>query len=382
VTKRSEGTVGRGVSYTWAVSLFLLSTGIWAQSLPRVLILDFKNKSGNASLGYLEGSITDAVTTEMKKRFTFAETPAEQWKAVAGKNYFFENDLSTDSAAVNLGLLTSQDVVVTGNIVAGKNASQVTVVVGIFDIGQKKKIEELSLPLALSANMFADIEKIAVKVSDTAASILPNKDEWARKGLGDFTAKLRQHVLFTTSLGVLPFSSNKTTELSERSVVSAESFDLKVNLQLHYEIDQIWKRYLFVWGGGGVEFGSQKFNTSAGDKVSGSMFSWEFTGGAGLRLIERVRWRVSLMTGLGVYMQGVKFDYSSDTVFALNSATLGLESGKSASAMAVTAPLGATFSYRLTPDVSVVAGAIAKARFFQNSQGFSSYFMLGAGYDF
>ncbi|AFM12216.1 hypothetical protein [Turneriella parva] len=46
------------------------------------------------------------------------------------------------------------------------------------------------------------------------------------------------------------------------------------------------------------------------------------------------------------------------------------------------APLGATFSYRLTPDVSVVAGAIAKGRFFQNSQGFSTYFLLGAGYDF
>lgn len=359
-----------------------LCAGLWAQSLPRVLILDFKNKSGNASLGYLEGSITEAVSIEMKKRFTFAETPAEQWKAVAGKNYFFESDLSTDSAAVNLGLLTSQDVVVTGNIVAGKNSSQVLVVVGIFDIGQKKKIEELSLPLALSANMFADIEKIAVKVSDTAAGILPNKDEWARKGLGDFTTKQRQHVLFTCSLGVLPYTGNRTAELGESSVVSAESFDLKVNLQLHYELDQVWKQYLFVWGGGTIEFGSKKFSTGAGGTVAGSLFGWEFAGGAGVRLVERVRWRFSLITGLGLYMQSVKYDYSSDTVFALSSATLGLESGKSASAMAVTTPIGATFSYRLTPDVSVVAGAVVKGRFFQNSQGFSTYFMLGAGYDF
>lgn len=359
-----------------------LHTSISAQSLPRVLILDFKNKSGNASLGYLEASITDAVATEMKKRFTFAETPAEQWKPVAKKNYFFEPDHATDSAAMNLGLLTNQDVVVAGNINTGKNANQVVVSINIFDIGQKIKMVELNLPLSLSATMFGDIEKIAVQVSDTAASVLPNKGDWNRSGLGNFVAKRRQHLLFLTSAGALPYSSNKTNELSEKSIVSAESFDLKFNLQLHYELDQIWKQYLFVWGGGAVEFGSQKFATSAGEKVSGTLFSWEFTGGAGIRLVERVRWRVSLFTGLGAYMQSLKYDYTSDTVFALNSATLGLESGKSASTLAITAPLGGTFSFRLTPDVSLVGGAMVKGRFFQNSTGLTSYFMLGAGFDF
>ena len=116
-----------------------LFTPLSAQSLPRVLILDFKNKSGNASLGYLEGTLTDAVATEMKKRFTFRETPPEQWKAIAAKNYFFESDYATDSAALNLGLLTNQDVVIAGNINAGNSNAQVMVSIAIFDIGRKKK---------------------------------------------------------------------------------------------------------------------------------------------------------------------------------------------------------------------------------------------------
>lgn len=362
--------------------LILLSTALYAQSLPRVLILDFKNKSGNASLGYLEGSITEAVTAEMKKRFTFRETPGEQWKAVAAKNYFFESDQSTDSAAMNIGLLTTQDVVVSGNINAGKNASQVIVSIGIFDIGQKKKIEELNLPLSLSANMFADIEKIAVKASDTAASILPNKDEWNRSGLGNFTGKRNQHLYFSTSAGLLPYASAKTTTLSETSVVSAESFKLKFNLQLQYELDLPRFKNLFAWGGGAIEFGSQTFTTGAGGDVKGSLFSWEFLAGGGWHILERVRWRLSLLGGAGIYMQSVKFDYSSDTVFALNASTLGLESGKATQAMAIVAPLGARYSFRVTPEVSVFGALMAKGRFFQNSTGFTSYLALGAGYDF
>jgi hypothetical protein len=363
------------------ILFLLLCTNIWAQSLPRVLILDFKNKSGNASLGYLEASITDAVSADMKKKFAFTETPADKWKAVAEKNYFFERDYSTDSAAVNLGLLTNQDVVVAGTIVAGSNNSEVMVNIGIFDIGQKKKIQELNLPLSLSANMFGDIERIAVKASDTAAKVLPNKDDWNRSGLGNFTGKRRQHVLFTTYAGVIPYSTQTVSELSDTSIVSADTFNLKINLQLHYELDEILKPYLYAWAGGGVEFGSKNFNTSAGDAVKGTLFSWDFIGGIGMRVIERVRWRFSIFTGAGVYMQSIKFDYTSDTIFALSTSSQQLETGKASSAMAITAPLGFTFAYRLTPDVSVVANAVAKGRFFQNSQGFTGYFGVGVGYD-
>ena len=359
-----------------------LFTPLSAQSLPRVLILDFKNKSGNASLGYLEGTLTDAVATEMKKRFTFRETPPEQWKAIAAKNYFFESDYATDSAALNLGLLTNQDVVIAGNINAGNSNAQVMVSIAIFDIGQKKKVEELNLPLLLSANMFADIEKIAVKASDTAARILPNKDEWDRSGLGNFTGKRNQHLHLYASTGLLPFASAKTKNLNETSVVSAESFDLKMNLQLQYEMDLPRFKKLFAWGGGAIEFGSQKFVTGAGGDVRGTLFSWEFIAGGGWHLIERVRWRVSLLGGAGVYMQSLKFDYASDAIFALNSSTLGLESGKASSALAIVAPLGARYGFRITPDISLIAGMTARARFFQNSTGFTTYFMFGAGYDF
>lgn len=361
---------------------YLLGQSLSAQSLPRVLILDFKNKSGNASLAYLEASITDAVSAEMKKRFAFSEIPAEQWKAVAAKNFFFETDQSTDSAAMNLGLLTGQDVVVSGNIVSGKNANNVVVSIGIFDIGQKKKIEELNLPLALSANMFGDIEKIAVRASDTAAQVLPNKEDWNRSGLGGFTSRRRQHVNFLVGLGMLPISNAKISELNENSIVSAESFNLKTNLQLQYELELPQFRRIFAWGGGAFEFGSQSFATSAGGNVKASLFSWQVLAGAGWHLFERVRWRISLLGGAGVYVQSIRYDYSSDTIFALNSATLGIEQGKANQALAIVVPFGARCSYRLTPDVSISATLGQYARFFQNTRGLAFYFTLGTGYDF
>jgi hypothetical protein len=360
----------------------LSTTVVSAQSLPRVLILDFKNKSGNASLGYLEGTITEAVTAEMKKRFTFRETPAEQWKGIAEKNFFFEPDYATDSAAMNLGLLTSQDVVIAGNIMPGKNAGNAIVSVGVFDIGQKKKIEQLEIPLSLSANMFADVEKIATKVSDTAASVLPNKDDWNRSGLADFTGKKRQRLYALFGTGVLPVTSTADASLSEVTRVTAESFNFKMNIQLQYELELPWIRNTFAWGGGLVEFGSQNFATNAGGSVKGTLFSWAFIAGGGWHMLERVRWRLSLLAGAGLYTQSIRFDYSSDTVFALNSSTLGIESGKATQALGIIAPLAVRFSYRVTPDIAVFTMAGVQGRFFQNSQGLSAYFSLGAGYDF
>jgi hypothetical protein len=362
--------------------LLILSGALSAQSLPRVLILDFKNKSGNASLGYLEATITDAVTAEMKKRFTFRETPAEQWKPVAEKNYFFEADHATDSAAMNLGLLTQQDVVISGNILPGKNANNAVVSVGVFDIGQKRKIEQLDIPLSLSANMFGDIEQIAVKVSDNAAKVLPNKDDWNRSGLSNFNDKKRHHIHLMTSAGLLPYATTASDSLAETSKISAESFKFKMNFQLAYETELPWFRNIFGWGGGAVEFGSQSFTTNAGGAVKGSLFSYAFLAGAGWHMLERVRWRLSLLAGAGVYVQNIKFDYASDTLFVLNASTLGIESGKSAQSLGIVAPLAVRFSYRLTPAINLLTTLGVQGRFFQNSQGFSGYFALGAGYVF
>lgn len=362
--------------------LIFLSTALSAQSLPRVLILDFKNKSGNSSLGYLEGTITEAVTTEMKKRFTFADTPAEQWKAIAEKNYFFENDYATDSAAMNIGLLTHQDVVVAGNINAGRTNAQVTVSISIFDIGQKKKVEELNLPLLLSANMFGDIEKIAVKASDTAAHVLPNKEDWDRSGLASFTGKRRQHVYLLGAAGFVPWSSQPVTTLNDKSIVSADNFSFKGLIQVQYELDQIWKPYFFVWGAPSIEFGSQNFDTGAGGTIKGTLFSWEIAGGGGIHIIERVRWRVSALVGTGVYFQSLKYDYTSDSIFALNSSSQTLETGKSNQALGLTTSVGGRFSFRFTPEVTAFTGITVRNRFFQNSAGLTGYLYMGAGYDF
>lgn len=92
--------------------LFALSlTSLQAEGLKKVLILDFINIEKNANFQYLETSITDSVTEMLRKRFAFTESDKDKTESVATENFLFRDDYYTKSTAMNLGLLTRQDIV-------------------------------------------------------------------------------------------------------------------------------------------------------------------------------------------------------------------------------------------------------------------------------
>lgn len=99
-------------------SMVLPQFGIFGVSnkggLKKVLVLDIKNVDKNASYQYLEASLTDATLKLLKEKFAFRETDRKVWEGVAKKNYIHENDMHTYTAAMNLGLLTRQDIVIAG----------------------------------------------------------------------------------------------------------------------------------------------------------------------------------------------------------------------------------------------------------------------------
>jgi hypothetical protein len=131
------------------IRIFFLAavfTSLYAQGLKKVLILDFINIEKNANFQYLETSITDAVTEMLKKRFAFAASDKGKVESVATDNFLYHDDYYTKSTAMNLGLLTQQDIVICGGFrIVKKKGDRIVTQVRILDLQKKKAIAEFEV---------------------------------------------------------------------------------------------------------------------------------------------------------------------------------------------------------------------------------------------
>lgn len=165
--------------------LFALSlTSLQAEGLKKVLILDFINIEKNANFQYLETSITDSVTEMLRKRFAFTESDKGKTESVATENFLFRDDYYTKSTAMNLGLLTRQDIVICGGFrIVKKKGDRIITQVRILDLQRKKAIAEFEVEGPADASIFESTEKLANRVADEAKTVLPNKDDFQKKGI-------------------------------------------------------------------------------------------------------------------------------------------------------------------------------------------------------
>ncbi|AFM11141.1 hypothetical protein [Turneriella parva] len=69
-------------------TLLTATVTLHAQSLKKVMILDFKNLDKNPDYTYLEDSITEAVRNDLKAKFDFREMQRGDWHKLAEKNLF------------------------------------------------------------------------------------------------------------------------------------------------------------------------------------------------------------------------------------------------------------------------------------------------------
>jgi hypothetical protein len=167
--------------------LFAISTNLYSAGLKKVLILDFNNIENNPNHEYLISSITDAVRKMLKDRFAFRETEREKWEKVADDNYIFKSDFYTKTAAINLGLLAMQDIVISGAYKVyskkGQKGLIIETSVRIIDISEKKVISEFMIDGPADNRIWDSINMIAERISKEAQTILPNKEEWKRLGI-------------------------------------------------------------------------------------------------------------------------------------------------------------------------------------------------------
>lgn len=238
---------------TIVILVLLLFANIPANAaLKKVLVLDFINIEKKADYDYLEASITDAVKEMLKKQFAFRETSRSKWEEIADMNFIYKDDYYTKTAAMNLGLLAKQDIVISGGYRIltetqttgkGKRRKKETVAtivtnVRILDISKKKTIAEFVEKGPADNRIWDSVAKIAERITEEAKAVLPSKEEWQRTGAeDDVELIIVENLAFGIRAGGAMYSSGFADRIEVKQPIAALLF--RGNLPI------IWEKVFF-----------------------------------------------------------------------------------------------------------------------------------------
>ncbi|RME92108.1 MAG: hypothetical protein D6767_03915 [Candidatus Hydrogenedentota bacterium] len=376
------------------LSLFFLARPIFSGQLKKVLILDIKNIDEDPTYQYLEPSITDAVRNELKKRFIFRETKKDLWQKVAKENYIYLRDLYTDTAAINLGLLARQDIVIAGGYKVRleevkskkkkkKYKTKMTVKVRIYDIAKRSVPVEIVATTPVTNNLFEAVDRIAMRIADEAKKVLPNKDEWEKKGLSpDQETSTANQLTLLGGIGVAVFPDT-FSEISSRTILYREVLPQNINLGLEYTRKKFFYDNVFIFTRATYQFGSKTLriqNTS--EQALLKQVFWTASLGLGYRIFIFKKLYSKILAGGGYSIGQLSLDFSSlenkPTKLENNQPT-NEETYKSSAPFS---SLDLRFGYTFANNVSLETGANLNTYYFKGHMSHLLTANLGMGVHF
>jgi len=157
-----------------------------AAELKKVIIMPIINIEKDANYAYLEGSITDSLKERLREKFAFEEMPEAQWAKVAEQNFILRDDFHTRTAAMNLGILANQDIVIHGGfrpvnkkVGVGIKAS-ILATAYILDVKKKRVVSTIEVTLPADSELFTAVSQVADRMEGETRKIIPSKEEAAR----------------------------------------------------------------------------------------------------------------------------------------------------------------------------------------------------------
>lgn len=155
-----------------------------APSLKKVAVLELVNLDKNSNVEYLSGSMTDAMEEKLSGKFSYQKADKRELTRVAEENFLYKDDFATKSVALNLGLLTKQDVVIAGgfSVRKGGKGEELLTTIRIYDIPNKKVVAEIKEKSPVDSTIFESVDKITTRIVEAAKAVLPTKEEWQRGG--------------------------------------------------------------------------------------------------------------------------------------------------------------------------------------------------------
>jgi len=342
-------------------------------ALKKVIILDFKNLDKNPDYSYLEGSITDAVRSELKAKFDFRELSPKAWRALAQKNYFnWPEENYGRGFAINLGRLANQDIAVGGffQAVADKktvNSSvlQYTIRVHVFvvDIGKHKLVTEFDMTLAADATIFTSIETLSARVVKEAQRVLPNKGSSGQIFLDDDEDLGRHEFGLVAGTGIFSqptaFLGNYTTD----TALYTKDFATPIAVAAFYQYHDFLLPQLQLHVMGSAHFASNNFAVASDTKKIRSTMM-DISAAAHLGYEWRLwRFGVTPLVGGGFSFANIELDYT--TLSALPVTASGQT--RSSAALNLSAPFaegGLKLQFSITPRLFVNAYALYRQNFY------------------
>ncbi|MFO1481209.1 MAG: hypothetical protein U1F40_13490 [Turneriella sp.] len=351
----------------------LSAQGLHAQSLKKVMILDFKNLDKNPDYSYLEDSITEAIRNELKAKFDFKEFPQKDWRNLAEKNYFlWPEENHSRGFALNLGIMARQDIAVGGyyqaiiekksrkGVAAGSYVIRAHVYV--LDVGKRKVVSEFDMVMPADASLFGAVEELAARVVKEAKSVLPNKGDAGKQQFDDGDVGSGEFGLIAgTGVYALPaqFSGNYTSDVTlyakdfKSSIAAAGFYQhhdfLFTNMQLHIT--------------GGAQFASNDLAVANDSKkIRATLLDIFAAGHIGY---EFAFWRFALtpLVGGGFSMANVKLDYTTLSALPVT-ATGDTRSGANLNISSPFAEGGIKLSFKITQRLLFNAYSLYRQSFY------------------
>ncbi|HNL53695.1 MAG TPA: hypothetical protein PKI36_04740 [Turneriella sp.] len=306
----------------------LSAQGLFAQSLKKVMILDFKNLDKNPDYSYLEESITEAIRNELKAKFDFREFPQKDWRNLAEKNFFlWPEENHSRGFALNLGIMARQDIAVGGyyqaiiekksrkGVAAGSYVIRAHVYV--LDVGKRKVVSEFDMVMPADASLFGAVEELAARVVKEAKSVLPNKGDAGKQQFDD--GDVGPHELtIAGGMAVYSLPTAFTGNYTGSSVLYAKDFKDAVAGSVAYTYRDFLFRNAQIELLAGGQFGSNDLSVANDTKrIKASLTVLAAGGHLGYRF---GFWRFFLtpFAGGGFSLASVKLDYSTLTKLPLD----------------------------------------------------------------
>lgn len=264
--------------------LILPAGGLFSAGLKRVLILDFKNVEEKANYQYLENSITEAVAGALREKFAFTESPRQLWESVGKDNHIYEEDYHTHTAAMNLGLLSRQDVVIAGRYTIREKGSttEIHTYVQIIDVNSQKVIAKFIEVGPADGRIFDSVNRIATRISEEAKVILPSKSDWAQHGADEADTTPRYNNFAATfGFGLISLPGSAKSPINADSAFVASDITNAFRLNLNFERQKVYRNFpLFV--SVNLAFGSRNFENSLSTQAAtGKLFGVGMSVGSG-----------------------------------------------------------------------------------------------------
>lgn len=153
---------------------------LWAAK--RMLILDFRSVDHDPKFQYLEVSLTESVRKYLHEKYEIVEPDtADTVRQMADASFIFTEDLHNKNVALQLGLITGQDVVLSGGFrqkVSEHGSTVIALEVFIIDVENRALVKRITGEVKVDSNLFVSIDKFSERIVQEAKVILPNKGEY------------------------------------------------------------------------------------------------------------------------------------------------------------------------------------------------------------